>query len=329
MSIKYNIITAAIIATASNTIMAKEETIPGYVSHGINNYNGNVIGDYSKAMPSVPWLNTFPPVNEIGVYNESSSISGKISESTDRNTPVATTRDAFDFFNPIFNSKGFIDPATINKPLDEIGTTFFGSSAANDRVVPASFSLAGTDPVIYRSKGVNAKPTVGDWEKISGKLTVNHNNDGTSSVMITVHNAFPNALYTLWDVGAMNPLSRNEMSYAVPLGGLPNVIVTDSNGCGYKKVELPYNLTRQCEVGASSCTGYVSAYYHWDGQVYGGSPTADFYGAPLGVYASNHMVWPTSGDLLMKPPTEFSKPTRHGCKSSHPLKNSETESSTK
>ena len=76
--------------------------------------------------------------------------------------------------------------------------------------------------------------------------------------------------------------------------------VTDSDGCGFKEMEVPFCPYRSCpETG--SCTSYVSAFYHWDSQVYGGSPAGTFAGAPVGVVASNHVVWPLSGDPLMDP----------------------------
>ncbi|PCK07790.1 MAG: hypothetical protein COA42_12460 [Alteromonadaceae bacterium] len=287
----------------------KSTTIPGYVVHGINTYNGKPIGDYSKVAPNVAMINVDPAIEEIGFFQEGSSVSGTITESTDRNLPVATTRSFFDFFNPT----GEIDPATVNIPLGQVGSNFFGSSAADDRVVPTEYPAPGTGPIIHRAKHTVANPTVGDWEKISGSLTVTKKRDGSAIVKVTVRDAFPNSLYTLWDVGTSFPLSENEAGYAVPLGGLPNVLMTDKNGCGYKKIKISYDLLRDCEAGAESCTSYISAFYHWDGQAYGASPAATWFNAPTGIYAGNQLAWPTSGEVLIEPQTTFS-PKRHGCK---------------
>lgn len=283
-------------------------SIPGYVVHGINTYNGEPIGDYSNAAPNVPFINAVPAVEEIGVYQGGSDVSGTITAQTDRNLPVATTRSFIDFFNP----GGEVDPNTINIPLGKIGSNYFGFTSLDDRVVPETFPVGGSGPSVYRVKGAVENPTVGDWENISGKLTVIKKGKGGTKVIVTIRNGFPNAIYTLWDVGARNPLSFNEQGYAVPLGGLPNVMVTNRNGCGFKVIDLSYDLVRECKEGADSCTSYVSAFYHWDAQVYGASPAATWVKAPTGVYAGNQMVWPTSGETLIEPQTSF-KPRRHGC----------------
>lgn len=109
----------------------------------------------------------------------------------------------------------------------------------------------------------------------------------------------------MWEIGALNPLTDDEQGYGVPFGGLPNVLLTDSEGCATKQFEVNYCPTRVCKPGAKSCSSYVSVFYHWDGQIYGGSPAGSFAGAPAGIVASNQMVWPLSGKPLMEPTTKF------------------------
>lgn len=290
--------------------MSAAANIPGYVAHGINVYNGKPIGDYSAVAPKTMMFSANPPIYEIGVLQKGQTDSGEITEATDRSRLVATTRSFLNAMNPT----GEVNPSWINVPLGDIGTTFFGSTSITDRVTPTAYPRKPIDPVIYRMKGVKANPTVGDWEKISGRLTYLNLPDGTSMVRVTVREGFPNAVYTLWDVGVNNPQTDKEAAYAVPFGGLPNIVQTDGKGCGFKEIKLPYQLNRECKPGATSCTSYISLFYHWDGQVFGGSPAATWYGAPVGVIAGNQMVWPTTGRVLTKPATNFgNKP--HGCNS--------------
>lgn len=309
---RFRIVALTLLLSGSDGLAADFaiETVPGFVAHGINTYNGRAIADYSKASPRVPWLNPPVPVREIGVLEEGAWDAGTITAATDRTLPVATTRSFFDFFNPT----GEIDQQLVNQPLDVIGSNYFGFLSVDDRIVPTPFPSAGAVPEIHRAKEVIAAPTVGQWEAISGKMTVKTRSDGTAVVRITIRNGFPNGVYTLWDIGALNPLSEGEDGYAVPLGGIPNVLVTDAQGCGFSRIEVPYSPLRPCENGASSCTSYVSAFYHWDGQVYGGSPAATFANAATGVYAGNQIVFPTSGVLLQEPATRFPRPRPHGCR---------------
>ncbi len=288
----------------------KSVDISGYVVHGINNYNGKAVVDYSGVSPAVPYLNAYPPVNEIGVYQEGSYYSGTIFYYTDRNLPVATTRAFFDYFNP----GGYIDRDTVNIPLGKVGSNFLSPefTSLDKRMTPVPFNESGTEPSIYRKQGFAINPTVGDWEKISGKLSVKEDKNGLFDVLVTIRDAFPNAIYTMWDVGTLNPLTSDETGYAVPLGGLPNIIITDKNGCGFARFKLKYDLTRACKAGASSCSSYVSAFYNWDNGAYGASAAATWARAPTGVYGGNQMAWPTSGTALIKPQNDF-LPKSHGC----------------
>lgn len=300
----------ASLANTSTASSGDSVSIPGYVVHGINTYNGNPLVDYSNVSPAIPYLNAYPPVEEIGVYQEGLDYSGSILSDTDRDIPVATTRSFIDFFNPTAD----ISSDTINLPLGEVGINFLGTdfTGLEKRIVPVSFDHSSDEPSVYRKKGFAINPTVGDWEKISGKLSVKKNKDGFFTVRVTIRDAFPNAIYTVWDIGTLNPLTNEETGYAIPLGGVPNVIVTNNKGCGFAKIKLKYDLTRLCESGAKSCSSYVSAFYNWDNGAYGASAAATWAKAPTGVFGGNQMAWPTSGTALIDPQNDF-KPKAHGC----------------
>ncbi|MEJ2691780.1 MAG: hypothetical protein P8166_01700, partial [Candidatus Thiodiazotropha sp.] len=126
----------------------KRVDIAGYVIHGINNYNGEAVVDYTGVSPAVPYLNAYPPVDEIGVYQEGSDYSGTIYYYTDRDLPVATTRAFFDYFNP----SGDIDLDTVNIPLGEVGSNFLSPefTSLDKRLTPVSFDESGIEPSIYR-----------------------------------------------------------------------------------------------------------------------------------------------------------------------------------
>lgn len=284
--------------------------VPGYVVHGINNYNGEHIVDFSQVSPSIPYLSAYPPVDEIGVYQDGLDTSGTIFSDTSRTRKVATTRSFFDYFNP----GGDLDLDTINITLDQVGTNFLGTdfTSLDKRIVPPLFKDAGDTPTIHRKRGVNASPTVGEWEQISGKMTVLSSANGSSVIKITIRDAFPNAVYTLWDLGATNPLTAQESGYAVPLGGIPNIVTTDAKGCGFARVKLNYDITQACVPGAAFCSSYVSAFYNWDAQALGASAGATWAKAPTGIYGGNQIIWPMSGDVLIDPPTHF-VPKKHGC----------------
>ena len=269
-------------------------SVYGQTAHGINVYNGEPLADYSSVSPTIPWLNPVVPVTEIGVFDSTPGATDAevITDITDSARPLATIGT----FTTFFGLQGSVDPMLFNMTLDQVESNFFGSTAPVDRAPVGKFEGASVN--VYAAKGVNSKPTVGDWAAIKGRLDYQCSDNGTSTVEIGIKNGLPKSIYTMWDVGAVNPLTIDEAGYAVPLGGLPNVFVTDANGCGHAKVELPYCLARPCEAGASSCTNYVSIFYHFDDQVYGGAPAESFMGVPVGSIGANHMVWNITGTPL-------------------------------
>ncbi len=301
--------TAAIALSVTGTANASKTTkIQGYVSHGVNIYNGERIADYSNASPIVPWLNPSPLIDEVRAYDEANDTAAVITLETNKQSLIATSDTFFNFMNP----NGIIDPALINTPIGNIGSNYFGFQAPEDRIIPDAFPMPGSAPSVYYAKRVNATPTVEQWNKISGLISVREKRNGNFKVKVTIKNGLPNGLYTLWDVGATNPLTEKEQGYAVPMGGLPNVMVTDAKGCSYTEIEMPYSIVRECKEGAQSCSSYINAVYHWDQQVYGASPGETFLGLPAGVLAANQLTWPTSGDVLLDPPTRVPF-NIHGC----------------
>jgi len=302
------LIAGSVQADSTDDEMKKNHSvIPGHVSHGINVYNNKAIIDYSAVSPSIPYLNPADPVREIGAFLPGAADAEIITEATDRSRKLATTRKFVDFFNPL----GEVDPDLFNKTLDNTGVNFFGYTKVTDRIVPTLFDSAQAG-ALYRAKETNTSPTVGEWDKASGQIIEKCRDDGTATLKVTIRDALPNSLFTLWEVGAIKPLTQEEAGYAIPLGGLPNVMTTSNEGCAYKEIEMPYCVTRACEAGSNSCTNYVSAFYHWDAQVYGGSPAATFAGAPIGAYAANQVIWGTTGEALIEPQNKFS-PKRPGC----------------
>jgi hypothetical protein len=256
--------------------------ILGYVAHGVNVFNGQFLTDYSEASPQVPWLMPEVPIYEIGAFIKGTSDVDVITESTDPAWPVAIIRPFADFFNP----EGDFDPDLLNQLPDEIDSNTFGYPHLDERFQPVSFNEAVAGDV-YQGANTNSQPTVGEWNAASGLMRFQCHADGGATAEIAVRNAFPNGVYTLWDIGALHPLTEQEEGYGVPFGGLPNIMLTDSNGCGYKQVEVPFCPNRPCEAGADSCTSYISASYHWDHQAYSAAPT-------------DHLVWPMSGTPLQE-----------------------------
>ncbi|PCK02971.1 MAG: hypothetical protein COA42_21490 [Alteromonadaceae bacterium] len=273
--------------------------ITGYAAHGVNVFNNHTLVDYTSEFPYAPGLNEIPALTEIGYFQPGADDAGTITDETDSNLPVATSSSLARFFGVV----DFVDPSNFNQSLDLIGSNLMGYQSTTDRGLLVPFELAGPGDT-YVAGGVNSRPTVGEWGEISGVARIRCDDDG-GVVEISVRDAFPNQLYSLWDIGVLNPKTESEVVYSTPFGGLPNVMTTDENGCGYKKITTPFCPKRSCAEGEASCSAYISLFYHWDDQIYGGAAANTFGGLPLGVLGGNHIVWPMAGTAVNEPANEF------------------------
>lgn len=287
---------------------ANTTRVDGFVSHGVNVYNDEYLVDYSNASPNIPFLMPVPPLYEIGVLDPGAADSEVINAQTDQSRLVATNSRFVQLFGiPL-------QPELFNRTLDQVPSTFFGSTSILDRVLPLPFGQAG-EATIYRRTKTNHGPSLQEWNKVSGRISFTCHSDDSATLRLSVANAFPNAIYTMWDVGALNPLTAQEAPYAVPLGGLPNTLITDDNGCASTKLDIPYCPGRPCEAGAASCSSYLSLAHHWDQQTYGAGPVGSFFGLPVGAFGGNHIVWPMSGTALQDPPNPWNPRTvRRTCR---------------
>lgn len=155
----------------------------------------------------------------------------------------------------------------------------------------------------YLSAGVDKDVTLGEWNKISGRLSVQCYSN-YAYMKLVVKRALPFGVYTMWDVGVTDALKKTEAVSAAPFGGLPNVVTTDENGLGVASRKLKYCPFDKCR-GSKRCTLYVSLFYHFDHMVYAGSPALDPAGPSVGGVASNHIQFFLNAKQIIPPQNKF------------------------
>jgi len=141
--------------------------IPGYVSHGVNVFNNKAIVDYSNVNYYQHGFNAEPPLTEIGYFQLGKTESGIITESTDKDSLVATSSTIARFFQ-VYN---LIDTTLVNIPVDQIGSNFFGYTSTHDRKRVLQFDKARANDV-YMADGVIENPTIAQWNKINGVANI-------------------------------------------------------------------------------------------------------------------------------------------------------------
>jgi len=286
----------------------RKSVVLGFPTHGTNNYYGEFIHDYSE-VTNYPLL-VDGPWYQVGLLNpngprETLPILGDILSS-----PLATTSDMVENFI----APGLYDPLDpiFNKPFNEIGMLFFGSQGVYDRqaITPHSeCSPIILDKSFCTRKGAIDNPTLGEWTRARGKLVIKHKSDGTDDVTVILKQGLPETIYTMWLVGVTDNFEPNPILTASPLGGIPNVLVTDKNGNASSKLTVNYPILKPCESGVGKgCQLYVSFVWHPDGALFGGSPSIDFIsdpnvpgtpGIPVGVVGSAQVFVPLQGKPLL------------------------------
>lgn len=284
-----------------------ETVVFGFPTHGTNNYYGEFIHDYSEdtnypLLVDGPWyqvglLNPDGPREELPVAGD------------DLDRPLATTSDMVENFI----APGLYDPfdPIFNKPFNALGTLFFGSQGLYDRVpvVPHEVCNPTVFDVSYCTReGAIQNPTLGQWNRIQARLVIKHKPDGSDDIQVVVRRALPQTIFSIWLVGVTDNFEPNPMLTATPLGGIPNVIVTDKDGSGEARVSVNVPILKPCERGVGKgCQLYVSLVWHPDGVVFGGTPSVDFIsdpavpgtpGLPVGVIGSAQAFIPLQGKPL-------------------------------
>ena len=268
----------------------------GHISHGLNNFNGELIANVSQ---SSNLFSGVGPLYEIGVVNREPGATNA-SEITPT-TPLDSLVGSLDA-QELQQSLGFprgVGP--FNIPLQDTGVLTVLSKNVNDRTKPNSFSSTKgnfRNLLAYLPFGASTSITLRDWNRPSALINSVCYRDGTSIVNIKLREGMPNALYTAWDVGVSDALKASEGLSVGPLGGVVNVIITDSGGNGSLRRKLNYCLFDKCP-GSKRCTIYVSLLYHMDHQNYGASFALDAAGPAVGVVAANQIQFYINGQPLI------------------------------
>lgn len=268
-------------------------TLDGHVAHGINTFNDKLIVNYTGVSNI---FSPFPPIYEIGVINPGSINSSVVTEKTPLDSIVATI-DSFNFRN-LFQFPQGVGP--FNVPITQVPTIYFLSTNINDRLTPRPFS-ASKDPALlaepYLAGNVKNKITLEDWNRARGRMHAKCKN-GKAWIKITLANGLPNSLYSVTDVGVLNPLTPNETVSGTALGGVPNVLVTDNRGNGVFERPLNYCPFDSCN-GTARCSLYIALFYHFDHMIYGASTTLDSVGQGVGLVGSNHIKFFPNGEMIL------------------------------
>lgn len=291
---------------------ATKYSIMAQPTHGINTFNNEKTADFSGLATWPPMLNA--DVMEIGFYNPATGAptANIITKDTPASTLIGTTSD---FIDKMGDPTITYDETLFNRPLNEIGTSYFFAENIADRVDQTPYEDISGPQVIHRAKyGDITGLTVQDWSGVCGKMEYECTSfDSETDFELKVAGLVPKGVYTMWNVGANKPGAPDEELAVVPFAGLPNIVIADENGCLRRTGTMSVCPSRPCS-GSAHCTWYLSLFYHWDNMAFGGSPTPHFFNsapqenAPVGVFAGNQVFFALAEEIVN--PTDPASPSR-------------------
>ncbi len=260
--------------------MADGQKFEALVSTGLNRSLGQPLLEFDF-MPA-PFKENWG-FDMLGVFNPDGPNPLPLTASTPDNAVLASLVDVDGVGPPqaIFQN---VAPELVNVPLRDIGT-YANPKLARGGAIP--FQSDG--PVIGATQADPSGPiTKGDWFKASGTLSVDCAPEG-NSVSVNVRSLVPNRLYTVWAIW-LDPSGPRMIP--VPLGGAPNVIITDKQGDGTLERDLNF-----CPVDAAAegvdgkRLAVIGVHLHSDHAAYGPVPAPLAAGFPPGTVLHEHLAF--------------------------------------
>lgn len=222
--------------------------------------------------------------SNVGAFNESGGPPLPLTTETPASTLLATFVDP-GFLALFGKTPGDVDQGLLNLPLRSVAANV--SLAADQR--------AATTPIreaeqLQPSQAMPAVPiTLGDWVRARGIGFIRCEEEG-SRVRLELKGLLPNRLYSVW------ALFGGDAITPFPLGGVPNLIVTDRQGNASFERELnfcPFNLAP----GQRPLLA-IDVVFHSDSQNYGIVPEPDLAGLFTGTVTHTQLEFLVTGTPL-------------------------------
>ena len=270
--------------TNSESTSIKKKIINGVAITGLNDVKGKPFYDWGQPFGAFG----FPT---IGVYNEFGNDSIPIDENTVGSAILASYIDPR-FLIVTGATKEDVKPEWVNVPLRNIPVN-------TDFAFVKKESLKGvmsTEPLELAQTEPSNHITLEQWMDASGVATILCRNTA-ALVKIRMKNLIPNRMYSVFGTLGLPRDGSATSFFPIPLGGSPNIFVTDVNGDAFYKREMNFCPFEKESTNRTLLT--INVQYHADHQNYGAVPEPGFInGLWQGVITFNHVQFPVNVSLL-------------------------------
>jgi hypothetical protein len=238
--------------------------IDGRVVTGFNSYLGQPVVNYA---PPVGTL-SFEMLAEFNVFGGAPI---PLRADTAKSKLLAT------FVSPaVLQAMGLtpddVNPASINLPLRQVAPNLTADGLTRGSVP----GLAMAQQVQVSQAEPSYPITLAEWERAGGSAKIVCGDDG-ASIELTLASLIPNRLYTAWAVFGGTAIT------GIPLGGLPNVVVTDEWGDATLRRRLNF-CPIDLKPGERPLLA-IEVVLHGDHQSYGAVPDLGLAGRELSLFA--------------------------------------------
>jgi hypothetical protein len=252
------------VAQSGGVAAARVAAIDGRVVTGFNSYLGQPVVNYA---PPVGTL-SFEMLAEFNVFGGAPI---PLRVDTPKSTLLAT------FVSPavlqaLNLTPADVNPASLNLPLRQVAPNLTADGLTRGSVP----GLAIAEQVQVSQAEPSYPITLAEWERAGGSAKIVCSED-RASIELTLGSLIPNRLYTAWAVFGGAAVT------GIPLGGLPNVVVTDEWGDATLRRSLNF-----CPIDPAPGERpllAIEVVLHGDHQSYGAVPDLALAGRDLSLFA--------------------------------------------
>ena len=248
--------TLLFISTASLAEAPQTHTIKGRVVTGTNRFLGQALTDFGAPLGTAGFTN-------IASYDSNGNQPVLLTPGTPLAALLATYVDPV-FLSLIGKTPAEVDPSKLNILLQDVPVNV--DPAGNKRLPLNGILQSGQmQPSLAEP---SAHITLSDWVRAEGFALIKCRTPSSSTVAITLKSFLPNRLYTVWAI-----LGGDELT-PLPLGGVPNAIITDSHGDA--RFERVLNFCPYQTGPGERPLMLIDIVFHSDHQTYGAVPDLPF-----------------------------------------------------
>jgi hypothetical protein len=225
----------------------------------------------------------------IGVYNAQGPMPLPLTESTPRSAILATRIDP-NLLASTGVSPDEVDPSWLNVPLRQVPVQYsFGKTKPFPGIFEASSSEKG-------QAAPNNPITVEQWMRANGTARIVCEGDHYAHLKLQVHDLIPNRMYAVWATLGQSRRGDPEVFPSIPVGGTPNIIITDRDGSALYERPMQFCPLRPATTDRPMLV--INVQYHSNHQNYGGINGPPIERIPggywIGTVIHNHLQFPVN-----------------------------------